>query len=242
MSESVTLLDGKVVARQPDAGFRSGLDAVLLGAAIDTKPEHVGMEFGCGTGAAMLVAAFHNKISRFQGFDKEPQLVGLANENIQLNGWSGRVTAFLADVGNPGHLGQIHQVFFNPPYFDDARKIIPPKEQKRSSYLSGEVPLETWIRLANQILTPKGRMTLVHRADRLGDILTLSKKWFGDVVIKPVSPYTDQPAKRVLISGKKGTNGPMKILPPLVLHDGSDRKYTDEAEAVLRGQDRIVLR
>ncbi|WP_421792424.1 tRNA1(Val) (adenine(37)-N6)-methyltransferase [Hyphobacterium sp.] len=241
MSEPVTLLDGRVIARQPEAGFRSGLDAVLLGASIDIKPEHVGMEFGCGTGAAMLVAAFHNTVSRFQGFDKEPLLVGMAAENIDANGWKDRVTAFQADVGNPGHLGLAHQVFFNPPYFDDARKIISPKELKRSSYLSGEVPLENWIKLANQVLTPKGRMTLVHRADRLSDILGYAKKWFGDVVIKPVAPYADQPAKRILVSARKGTNGPMKILRPLVLHDGSDQKYTDEAEAILRGKDRIDL-
>ncbi|MEE2525266.1 methyltransferase [Hyphobacterium sp. HN65] len=242
MSEPVTLLDGKVIANQADAGFRSGLDAVLLGASIDIKPEHVGIEFGCGSGAAMLVAAHHNKVSRFQGFDKMPALVGFAEDNIAANGWSDRVVAFQADVGNPGHLGMAHQVFFNPPFYDDPKKMVPPKFQKHAAYMSGDAPLEVWIRLANKVLTPKGRMTLIHRADRLGDILGISKKWFGDVVIKPISPYADRPAKRILVSAKKGTFGDMKILPPLVLHDGSDRKYTEEAESILRGSDRIELR
>lgn len=242
MTESVTLLDGKVIANQSEAGFRSGLDAVLLGASIDIKPEHVGMEFGCGSGAAMLVAAFHNKVSRFQGFDKDHVMLGFANENIAANVWSDRVVAFWEDVGKPGHLGLAHQVFFNPPYYDDPKKMVPPKFQKQAAYMGNGVPLENWIRLANKVLTPKGRMTLIHRADRLDDILAISKKWLGDVVVKPIAPYADQPAKRILVSARKGTRGVMKLLPPLVLHDGSNRKYTGEAESILRGSDRIELR
>lgn len=242
MTEPVTLLDGKVIARQSDAGFRSGLDAVLLGASIDLKPEHVGIEFGCGSGAAMLVAAYHNRVSRFQGFDTDPVMLGFADENIAANGWTDRIVAFHADVANPGHLGLAHQVFFNPPYYDDPKKMVPPKFQKQAAYMGHGVPLETWISLANKVLVPKGRVTLVHRADRLDDILLLMKKWFGDVVVKPVAPYADQPAKRILVSARKGVNGPMKILPPLVLHDGSGRKYTAEAESILRGSDRIEVR
>jgi tRNA1(Val) A37 N6-methylase TrmN6 len=242
MGKPVTLLDGKVIAKQAETGFRSGLDAVLLGASIDIKPEHVGMEFGCGSGAAMLVAAFHNKISRFQGFDSDHVMLGFADENIAANGWTDRVVAFWEDVASPGHLGLAHQVFFNPPYYDDASKMIVPKKEKQKAYMAEAAPLESWIKLANRVLTPKGRMTLIHRADRLDDILAISKKWFGDVVIKPVAPYADQPAKRVIVSARKGVNGPMKLLPPLVLHDRSDRKYTPEAESILRGSDRIEVR
>lgn len=241
MSEPVTLLDGKVIANQAEAGFRSGLDAVLLGASIDIKPEHVGMEFGCGSGAAMLVAAYHNPVSRFQGFDAEGLLLGIADDNIAANGWQDRVVAFHADVANPGHLGMAHQVFFNPPFYDDAGKMTVPKIERQKAFMTQAAPLETWIKLANQVLTPKGRMTLIHRADRLTDILMISKKWFGDIRIKPIAPYADQPAKRILVSGKKGSFGDLRILPPLVLHDGSNRKYTEEAESILRGRDRIDL-
>lgn len=242
MTEPVTLLDGKVIAGQSDGGFRSGLDAVLLGASIDLRPDETGLEFGCGTGAAMLVAAWHNAASRFSGFDTDADVLAIAAANITANGWTGRVRAFRADVGDAGDVGPAHQVFFNPPYYDDPETIAPPGAGKQAAYTGHGVPLEQWIRLANKVLVPKGRMTLIHRADRLGDILAISGKWFGDVVIKPVAPYADQPAKRVLVSARKGVKGPMKLLPPLVLHDGSDRKYTGEAEAVLRGSERIVVR
>ncbi|PIW28415.1 MAG: methyltransferase [Rhodobacterales bacterium CG15_BIG_FIL_POST_REV_8_21_14_020_59_13] len=242
MTEPVTLLGGKVIADQSEAGFRSGLDAVLLGASIDIGPGQTGLEFGCGSGAAMLVAAFHNPDSRFQGFDTDEAVLAIAVENITANGWQDRAAVLRADVSNPGALGPVHQVFFNPPYYDDPKKLVAPDARKQAAYIGHGVPLQDWIRLAHRVLIPKGRMTLIHRAERLDDILMLLKKWFGDVVVKPVAPHADQPAKRVLVSARKGVNGPMKLLPPLVLHDGSDRKYTAEAESVLRGSDRIVVR
>lgn len=242
MTEPVTLLGGKVIADQSEAGFRSGLDAVLLGASIDIGPDETGLEFGCGSGAAMLVAAFHNPDSRFQGFDTDAAVLAIAGTNIAANGWPDRVAVFRANVSNPGELGPVPQVFFNPPYYDDPKKLVAPDARKQAAYIGHGVPLQDWIKLAHTVLIPKGRVTLIHRADRLDDILMLLKKGFGDIAVKPVAPYADQPAKRVLVSARKGVKGPLKILPPLVLHDGSDRKYTPEAEAILRGAERIVVR
>lgn len=49
------LLDGQVRLRQPVEGYRAGMDAVLLAAALDAKPgEHL-VEFGCGAGAGPVV-------------------------------------------------------------------------------------------------------------------------------------------------------------------------------------------
>jgi tRNA1(Val) A37 N6-methylase TrmN6 len=242
MSESVTLLDGKVQAGQKAAGFRSGLDAVLLGAAISLRNGESAIEFGCGTGAAMLVAAYHNPGARFLGIDSDAEAAALAERNIEANGWSDRMAVFASEIAAADVSGPAGQVFFNPPFFDDPNALKAPAEAKRAAFLSGETPLADWVALANKRLQPKGRLTLVHRADRLADILAALETRFGDVVIKPVSPYADRPAKRVLVSAKKGTMGAMKILPPLVLHDGSDRKYTPEAEAVLRGQVQVEMR
>jgi tRNA1(Val) A37 N6-methylase TrmN6 len=242
VTEAVTLLGGQVIANQAATGFRSGLDAVLLGASIQAQPSQKLMEFGCGSGAATLVAAFHNADNRFEVFDIDPAMVELARANIAANSWASRIDVCAGDVAEFAGTGAMDQVFFNPPFFDDASVLASPSEGKRRAYLAGDTPLESWLKRANQVLKPKGRLTLIHRADRLDDILVMSRKWFGDVVVKPIAPYADQPAKRILVSARKGTRGVMKLLPPLVLHDGSDRKYTAEAESVLRGSDRIELR
>ncbi|GJL97554.1 MAG: methyltransferase [Hyphobacterium sp.] len=242
MTEAVTLLGGQVVANQVASGFRSGLDAVLLGASIQAQLNENLLEFGCGSGAATLVAAFHNADSRFDAFDIDPAMVDLAQSNIAANGWTDRIGVCPGDVADFAGASAMDQVFFNPPFFDDASVLASPSEGKRRAYLAGNTPLESWLKRANQVLKPKGRLTLIHRADRLDDILVMSRKWFGDVVVKPIAPYADQSAKRVLVSARKGVKGRLTLLSPLVLHDGSDRQYTEEAEAVLRGSDRIVVR
>ena len=54
--------------------------------------------------------------------------------------------------------------------------------------------------------------------------------------IRPIHAFADEPAKRVLVQAIKTGKAPLRLLPPLVLHDRSGAKHTAEAEAVLRGE------
>jgi tRNA1(Val) A37 N6-methylase TrmN6 len=76
----------------------------------------------------------------------------------------------------------------------------------------------------------------VHRSDRLADILALLSDGAGSVRIRPIQPFADQPAKRVLVRAFKGGRAPLVLLPPLVLHARNGAKHTPEAEAILRGE------
>jgi hypothetical protein len=73
-------------------------------------------------------------------------------------------------------------------------------------------------------------------ADRLADLLTLLGEKAGSFAVRPIHPYTNEPAKRVLVQAIKTGRAPLRLLPALVLHDRSADKHTPEAEAVLRGE------
>ena len=77
---------------------------------------------------------------------------------------------------------------------------------------------------------------MIHRADRLADLLALLAAKAGSFQIRPVHPFADAPAKRVLVRAVKTGKAPLVLLPPLVLHDRSGAKHTPEAEAILRGE------
>ncbi len=77
---------------------------------------------------------------------------------------------------------------------------------------------------------------MIHRADRLADILGLLSKGAGSFRIRPVQPFADEPAKRVLVRAVKTGRAPLVLLPALVLHDRSGGKHTAEADAILRGE------
>jgi len=77
---------------------------------------------------------------------------------------------------------------------------------------------------------------VIHRADRLADLLSLLAETAGSFTVRGIHPYADESAKRVLVRAIKTGKAPLRLLPPLVLHDRSDAKHTAEAEAVLRGE------
>lgn len=228
------LLDGQVLLRQPVGGYRAGMDAVLLAAALEARPGEELVEFGCGAGGALLCAAWRLPGVRLTGYEKDPAAADLARENIAANAMDGTVEVETADISRLGAGHGADQVFFNPPFFDDPSALRAPKDAKREAWLTGDAPLGVWVQAAARSLSAKGRLTLIHRADRLGDILHALERSFGSVVIKPVQPRADRPAKRVIVAARIGGRAPLVLLPPLVLHAGEG--HSTEADAILRGR------
>jgi tRNA1(Val) A37 N6-methylase TrmN6 len=240
-------LGGRVRLYQPRKGYRAGLDAALLAAAVELKANETGLEAGCGPGAALLQVAW-----RTQGPDLAgPSLVGverdgaalaLAQRNIALNGQALRVQAIGGDISTPFSKlasevkrAPFDAVFANPPFFDDPASRRGPAPERREAYIAEE-GLKAWTAFLIKAARQGGRITLVHRADRLADILACLGEGAGSFCIRPVHPFADQPAKRVLVRGVKGGKAPLMLLPPLVLHARDGTKHTPEAEAILRGE------
>jgi len=107
--------------------------------------------------------------------------------------------------------------------------------KRRGAWMADD-GLEAWIGFLCKAVREGGTITLIHRADRLGDILRLLAPKAGSAQVRPVQPFADQPAKRVLVRAVKTGKAPLRLLPPLILHDREGGKHTGEAEAILRGE------
>ena len=80
-----------------------------------------------------------------------------------------------------------------------------------------------------------GTLTLVHRADRLADVLAALEGRAGEVVIFPLWPRNDgSAAKRIIVRARRGTAAPLRLARGLTLHE-PDGGYTEEADRILRG-------
>ena len=232
------LLGGRLRLRQPSVGYRAGVDAALLAAACDARPGERVLEAGCGVGAVLLAAAARRPGARFTGLERDPAALALAKQNIALNGMGDRVAALGGDVAAGFRaLGLAHfdAVLANPPFFDDPDAIRGPHPARQGAYLAPE-GLAVWIEFLLKAVREGGTITLIHRADRLGDILGLLATMAGAVRVRPVQPFADQPAKRVLVRAVKTGKAPLALLPALILHDRSEAKHTPAAEAILRGE------
>ena len=232
------VLDGRVRLLQPERGYRAGLDAALLAAACDAGDGARVLEAGCGVGAALLAAAVRRPGARFVGVERDSAAAALARRNVALNGLSDRVEILQGDVAQPFRslgLPPFDAAFSNPPFFDDPQSLRAPAPAKQGAWMADD-GLAAWIGFLVKAVREGGTITLIHRADRLGDVLALLAAKAGSVQVRPVHPFADAPAKRVLVRAVKTGRAPLQILPPLILHDrDGGQPHSAAAEAILRG-------
>jgi tRNA1(Val) A37 N6-methylase TrmN6 len=231
-------LGGRLSLAQPTKGYRAGMDAALLAAACDAAPGWRVIEAGCGAGAALLSAAVRRPDSRFTGIERDPEALALCVENIAANGLQERVGALEGDVSrklSAFGLQPFDAALANPPFFDDPDAIRGPAPERQGAWIA-EGGLEAWTRFLLKAVREGGTITMIHRADRVADILALFGKGAGSFRVRPIHPFADEPAKRVLVRAVKTGKAPLVLLPALVLHDRSGGKHTAEADAILRGE------
>ena len=232
-----TVLNGKVTLRQPIKGYRAGLDAALLAGCCDAMSGQRVVEAGCGVGGALLAAATRCPGASFVGIERDPEAAELARDNVGLNGLQDRVqifeTALPASVAKLG-LEPFDAAISNPPFFDDPTTLRAPDSSRLGAYMAEE-GLAAWTGFLLKSVREGGSLTLIHRADRLGDILGLLAPKAGSVRIRPIAPFEGAPAKRVLVRAIKTGKAPMVLLAPLVLHDRGGG-HTVQTEAILRGE------
>ena len=156
------------------------------------------------------------------------------DRNFAVSG-SDEAAAFAAGGLSPG---TADHVLMNPPF--NALRNPSPDPGRRAAHAASDDTLPRWLRAAAWLLCASGVLTLIWRADGLGDVLAALSPQFGAITIVPVHPKPGSPAIRILVRGIKDRNGPLILLPGLILA-GTDGKPSQEAEAILRDGAALVL-
>jgi tRNA1(Val) A37 N6-methylase TrmN6 len=237
------LLDGRVRLLQPRRGHRAGSDAVLLAAAVQPQGGETVVDLGAGTGAVGLMMAALSDAAEVILVERDPALVELCRRNIALNGLDGRARAIEADILAPAGerrarglvTASADVVVTNPPFLEAGRSRASPDPGRAAAHQLPDEGLEQWIAAAADLLRPKGRLALIHRADRLSECLRHLEQRFGGITVKAVHARADEAAIRIVVTAMKGSHAPLRMTPPLVLH-GPDNRFTPEAEAIHRGE------
>lgn len=232
-----TLLDGKVIFRQPASGYRAAIDPVLLAAAIpDTVTGRV-LDLGCGAGAAALCLAKRRADLSVVGLERDPAMAQLARDNATANEFDQRVTVMTGDLLRPPPqlvVGSFDAVMVNPPYLDAETADPSPNPAKKAATVEGEANLADWARAAARFVKPQGLVFFIHRADRLADLhRTLTEVGFGGAVTTPLWPKSGVPPKRAIVAARRGDVAPPRSGNGLILHE-LDGRFTPQANAILR--------
>lgn len=239
------VLGGRLVLRQPRRGHRVGHDAILLAAAVSALAGDQAVDLGAGVGAAGLALARRVEGLAVTLVEIDPALAALAAANAARNGLAARVRSICIDVtGTATSLtaaglaaGTATHVLMNPP-FNVARHNASPDAARRLAHMASAATLDQWVAAAARLLGPAGALTLIWRADGLGEVLAALAAAFGAVSVLPVYPKPDAAAIRILVRAIKGSRAPLAIQPGLTLADAAATP-TPAAEAILRGGDAI---
>jgi tRNA1(Val) A37 N6-methylase TrmN6 len=234
------LLDGRVQVAQPADGYRVAVDAVLLAAAVDAGAGAAVLDLGCGVGSVGLCLAWRRPDLSITGLDREPVFAACARGNAERNGFADRLHILEADLRAPLPR-KFDQVAMNPPYLKAGTATVSAHPLKAAATAESEAKLADWIAAARDALKPGGVLTLIHRADRLDDLLAAVSHSFGGVAVLPIHPKPGRAAKRVILRAQLGSGEPLAILPGLVLHEESGA-FTPAADSILRDGKALPMR
>ena len=225
-----TLLGGRVVYRQPHDGYRTGIEPVLLAASVAARPGDRVLEAGTGAGAAMLCLAWRLPGVAVVGVERDAALAGLAQANVAANGFA-HACARAGDILDLPSQPQFHHAIANPPWHDaDGPASATPRRDAAKRAAPGLLP--AWCALLAGALRPGGSLTLLMPASSIRAALTaLTEAGCGGASLFPLWPRAGEAARLLLVRATKGGRGPDRMLPGLILHEGSG--FSAAARSVL---------
>ncbi|MDW3182513.1 tRNA1(Val) (adenine(37)-N6)-methyltransferase [Roseobacter sp.] len=229
-------LGGRLHLYQPRLGYRAGVDPVLLAASVPAQAGQSVLDLGCGVGAAALCLAARVPGLALTGVEMQPEYAALARRN-----GGGDLEVVTADINAlPVELRQrqFDHVITNPPYFDRTASGSA-RNAGREAALGETTPLVDWVKAAAKRLKPKGYVHIIHRAERLPDILGALPNGMGSIEVLPLSPRVGRLAELVIVRARKNGRGAFKLHPPLILHKGARHEsdadsYVSRVKSVLR--------
>jgi len=234
-------LGGKIKIIQPEVGYRAGLDAVALAAAVAAQQGHKILDVGCGVGTSFLCAAYHNPEAFFTGLETQQDLVILAQRNILLNEKL-RTCQVLQGSIAASSLIMPHSfdgVMTNPPYFTEKTSTPSPTVSKAMAHIES-LSLKDWLSFCIKALKPRGILTLIYPTDRLHEVLASLVGKIGDIHLYPLWPKVETPSKRFILRGRKQLKTGVTLNSGLVVHN-TDGTFTSETKAILEGNQTIKL-
>ncbi|RYG72708.1 tRNA1(Val) (adenine(37)-N6)-methyltransferase [Lentibacillus lipolyticus] len=220
--------------------FSFSLDAVLLAhfAYVPIKKGNI-LDLCTGNGVIPLLLSRRTNAS-ITGVEIQKRLADMAQRSVELNELGEKLTMIHGDLRKMktelGH-SAFDVVTCNPPYFPTPAKT----EHNENAYLTAarhEVycTLEDVVQACKLHVRPGGKVAMVHRPDRLVDIIALFRQYrIEPKRIRFVYPKYERDANMLLIEGTRDGNAGLTTLPPLYIYH-ENNTYTKEAEGIIYGK------
>lgn len=214
-------LNGINIIQKKD-GFRFGVDAVLLANFTEIKKNNRVIDLCSGTGIIPFIIAGKTEASSITGIEIQNEMVEMANRSVKFNNLENRVDFINRDLKDIDFLKSIPKadvVTVNPPYKLCNSGIINPNDKIAIARHEIACNLEDVIIACKILLKDNKRMYMIHRPDRLADIIMLMRKHkIEPKRIQMIHPNTKKAPNIVLVEGQRDGGAFLKWEPPIYVY------------------------
>ncbi len=223
---------------QNTEGFCFGIDSVILSEfAKNIKNNANVVDLGTGTGILGFLLCGKTNLKTVTGIEIQEDVAAMAKKSIELNELNEKfkiIEANITDIFKNKLLekNKYDVVITNPPYKELGTGIINIDEKKLISRHEIKATLFDFINIASQLLKDKGELYMVHKAERLVDIIDLFRKNnIEPKELRNVYSKPDEDATLILIKGIKSGKKFLKIKKPLYIYE-KNGEYSEEIKKI----------
>lgn len=219
--------------------FNFSLDTVLLAhfCTINKDLDEI-VDFGTNNAAIPLLLSKRTDKSII-GIEIQKEAVDLAIKNVQLNHLENQISIVHDDIKEyvKTH-NKVKLIVCNPPFFKvDEKSHLNDNEYLQIARHEIKINLDEIVHAASMLLDYKGRFAMVHRPDRMIEIINCMQKYdIEPKKIRFVYPKVGKESHIFLIEGMYKGNKGLKIEPPLYAHE-KDGRYTKEIRRMFGEED-----
>lgn len=214
---------------QCDTAFKFSLDSILLGEFVDIKFTTKKI-FDMCTGNCSIPLLLSTKTkAKIYCMEIQKDIYELGNLSIATNNLEKQITLINDDINNS--LNHFESEYFdiitiNPPYFKYQKdSIISIAKEKAIARYEINIKMEEYINLASSLLKNKGSLYIVHRPERLMELIRCLDKYKLSVnKIQFIYTNKNKNASMVLIEAIKNGKSELKVSPPILIEDQKSYK------------------
>ena len=211
--------------------FNFSLDSVLLPSFVELTPNtKMILDLCTGNAPVPLILSTKTK-AKIIGVELQKEIYELAKESIEINNINNieLINDDAKNIVNKYETDTFDVITCNPPYFKyNNTSIINENDVKSLARHEISITLNDIIKISKKLLKNGGSLCLVHRTDRIIEIIELMKENnIEPKRIRFIYPKWDKESNLVLIDGRKNAKPGLKLLSPLIIHN-DDGSYTAE--------------
>ena len=217
---------------QNKEGFCFGMDSVLLSDFAKEMRHHAKvLDLGTGTGIISILLCGKTDLKKVIGVEIQKEVAEMASRSIRLNDLQDKFEVINENILNLNNIYENQSfdvIVTNPPYKKKNTGIINEKEKKVISRHEITADLEDFIKISKDLLKDKGELYMVHRPERIVDVLSLMRKYKVEPkILRFVYSDKNKEPKLILVKGIKNAKPFLKVEKNLYIYD-ENGKYTEE--------------